>query len=53
MKYEFIFLCLILFGPDHSSSCLNEILKPLIEEWKQLSIGVEAYNCYKKQKFIL
>jgi hypothetical protein len=29
------------------------ILKPLIEELKQLWIGVEAYDCYKKQKFNL
>jgi hypothetical protein len=29
------------------------MLKPLIEELKQLWIGVEAYDCYKKQKFNL
>jgi hypothetical protein len=28
-------------------------LKPLIEELKHLWIGVEAYDCYKKQKFNL
>jgi hypothetical protein len=28
-------------------------LKPLIEELKQLWIGVEAYDCYKKKKFNL
>jgi hypothetical protein len=27
------------------------ILKLLIEELKQLCIGVETYDCYKKQKF--
>jgi hypothetical protein len=29
------------------------MLKPLIEELKQLWIGVEAYDCYKKLKFNL
>jgi hypothetical protein len=29
------------------------MLKPLIEEFKQLWIEVEAYDCYKKQKFNL
>jgi hypothetical protein len=29
------------------------MLKPLIEELKQFWIGVEAYDCYKKQKFNL
>jgi hypothetical protein len=27
------------------------MLKPLIEELKSLWIGVEVYDCYKKQKF--
>jgi hypothetical protein len=53
MKYEFMFLCLVLPGPDHASPCLNVMLKPLIEELKQLWVGVEAYECYKKQKFNL
>jgi hypothetical protein len=34
MKYEFMFFCLIIPGPDHSGPCLNMILKPLIEELK-------------------
>jgi hypothetical protein len=48
MKFEFMFLCLIVPGPR-----INVMLKPLIEELKQLWIGVEAYDCYKKQKFNL
>ena len=53
MKYEFTFLCLIIPGPDHPGPQLNVMLKPLIEELKQLWIGVEAYDYYKKQKFNL
>jgi hypothetical protein len=31
MKYESMFLCLIIPGPDHPESCINVMLKPLIE----------------------
>jgi hypothetical protein len=34
MKYEYMFLCLIIPGPDHLGACLNVMLKPLIEELK-------------------
>ena len=32
---------------------MNVMLKPLLDELKQLWEGVEAYDCYKKQKFNL
>jgi hypothetical protein len=48
MKYEFIFLCLIIHGPCHPGKKLNVMLKPLIEELKELWKGVEAYNVFKK-----
>jgi hypothetical protein len=51
MKFEFIFLCLIIPGLDAPGPRINVMLKPLIEELKQLCIWVEAYDCYKKQKF--
>jgi hypothetical protein len=41
MKYEYMFLC------------LNVMLKPLIEELKQLWEGVKAYDYDQKQKFSL
>jgi hypothetical protein len=44
MKYEFIFLCLIIPGPNHLGKKLNVMLKPLIEELKELWKGVEAYD---------
>jgi hypothetical protein len=50
MKYEYMFLCLIIPGPDHPGTRLNVILKPLIEELKQSWEGVEAYDYDQKEK---
>jgi hypothetical protein len=51
MKYEFIFLCLIIPSPDRKK--LNVMLKPLIEELKELWKGVQTYDVFKKQIFKL
>jgi hypothetical protein len=53
MKYEYVFSCLIIPGPDHPRICLNMMLKPLIEELKHLLEGVRAYDYDQKQKFNL
>jgi hypothetical protein len=53
MKYEYMFSCLIIPGPDHPVTHLNVMLNPLIEELKQLWEGVEAYDYDQKQKFNL
>jgi hypothetical protein len=53
MKYEFMFLCLIVPGLDHPGPNLNVMLRPLIDELKELWNGVEAYDSHKKQKFRL
>jgi hypothetical protein len=53
MKYEYMFLCLIIPGPDHPGSHINVMLKPIIEELKQLWQVVEAYDYDQKQKFNL
>jgi hypothetical protein len=53
MKYDFMFLCLIVPRPDHTGPKINVMLKPLIDELKELWNGVEAYDFYKKQKFTL
>jgi hypothetical protein len=53
MKFEFMFLCLIVPGPKAPDPRINVMLNPLIEELKQLWIGVEGYDCYKKHKFNL
>jgi hypothetical protein len=47
MKFEFMFLCLIVPSSEAPSPPINMMLKLLIEELKQLWIGVEAYDCYK------
>jgi hypothetical protein len=48
MKYEYMFLCLIIPGPDHPRTNINVMLKPLIEVLKQLWEGVEAYDYDQK-----
>jgi hypothetical protein len=53
MKFEFMFFCVIVPGNKVPGPRINVMLKPLIEEMKRLWIGVEAYNCYKKEKFKL
>jgi hypothetical protein len=49
MKYEFIFLCLIILGLDHPGKKLNVMLKPLIEELKEHWKEVEAYDVFKNR----
>jgi hypothetical protein len=44
MKYEYMFLCLIIPGPYHHGPSINVMLKPLIDKLKQLWQGVEAYD---------
>jgi hypothetical protein len=53
MKYGFMFLYLVIPGPDHPRPKLNVMVKPLIDELKELWNGVEAYDSNKKQKFTL
>jgi hypothetical protein len=53
MNFGFMFLYLIAPGPEAPGPRINVMLKSLIEELKQLWIGVEAYERYKKQKFNL
>jgi hypothetical protein len=53
MKYEFMFLCLIIPSLDHPGPKLNVMLEPLIDELKELWNGVEAYDSHRKQKFTL
>jgi hypothetical protein len=48
MKFEFMFLYVIIPGPEAPDPRINVMLKLLIEELKQLWIGVEVYDCYKK-----
>jgi hypothetical protein len=50
MKYDYMFLCLIIPSLDHTGSRINVMLKPIIEELKPLWHGVEAYDYFQKQK---
>jgi hypothetical protein len=43
-----MFLCLIILGLDHPETHINVMLKPLIEELKQLWQGVKAYDYDQK-----
>jgi hypothetical protein len=43
MKYEFMFICLVIPSPDHPGPKINVMLKPLIDELIELWNGVEAY----------
>jgi hypothetical protein len=49
MKYEYMFLCLIIPRPDHPGTCINMMLKPLIKKFKQLWEGVKAYDFTKSK----
>jgi hypothetical protein len=53
MKYDYMFLSLIIPRPDHPGEGLNEMMQPLIDDLKNLCEGVEAYDCYKKERFTL
>jgi hypothetical protein len=48
MKFEFMFLCLIVPSPEALGPRINVMLKQLIEELKQLWIRAEACVSYKK-----
>jgi hypothetical protein len=45
MKFKFMFLCLIVPGLKAPDPQINVMLKPFIEELKQLWIAVETYDC--------
>jgi hypothetical protein len=48
MKYEFIFLCLVIHSLDHPRIKINVMMRPLVEDLKLLCEGVGVYNRYKK-----
>jgi hypothetical protein len=53
MKYDYMFLCLVIPGPEHPGTRLHVMMQPLIDDLDKLWQGVEAYDCYKKQRFTL
>jgi hypothetical protein len=53
MKEGFIFLALIILGPKHPRKKINVFMQPWIEEFKELWVGVKAYDGHRKHKFTL
>ena len=53
MKEGFIFLALIIPGPKHPGKKINVFMQPLIEEFKELWVGVKAYDGHLKREFTL
>ncbi|XP_023632701.1 uncharacterized protein LOC111828600 [Capsella rubella] len=54
MKQEFMFLTILVPGPNHPKRSLDIFLQPLIEELKDLWVnGVEAYDISTKENFLL
>jgi hypothetical protein len=53
MEYDYMFLSLTIPGPNHPRKGLNVMMQPLIDDLKKLWEGVEAYDCYKKERFTL
>jgi hypothetical protein len=52
-KEEFMFLALVIPGPEHSGPKLNMFVRPLIEELEQLWRGVKAYDSHTKKEFTM
>ncbi|GLT98215.1 hypothetical protein SLE2022_157290 [Rubroshorea leprosula] len=54
MQPEFTFLTLVIASPKSLGKNIDVFLQPLIEDLKMLwSIGVETYDSYRKQNFIM
>jgi hypothetical protein len=53
MKEGFIFLSLIIPGPKHPGKKMNVFMQSLIEEFKELWVGVKAYDSHRKREFTL
>jgi hypothetical protein len=53
MKEGFIFLALIIAGSKHHGKKVNIFMQPMIEELKELWLGVKAYDGHQKHEFTL
>jgi hypothetical protein len=52
MKSEYIFLALVVPGPEHPGKKLNILMQPLVDELPSLWEGVdETWDASRKQKF--
>ncbi|WCJ24620.1 hypothetical protein M5689_006565 [Euphorbia peplus] len=54
MKSPYLFLSLLIDGPNSPGMELDVYLQPLIEELKELwEVGAETYDAYSKQNFVM
>jgi len=49
MKSEYIFLALVVPGPEHPGKKLNILMQPLVDELLNLWEGVETWDASLKQ----
>ncbi|WVZ53745.1 hypothetical protein U9M48_004646 [Paspalum notatum var. saurae] len=52
-KDEYMFLALVIPGPEHPGPKLNMFMRPLFKDLKKLWRGVKAYDSYAKEEFTL
>jgi hypothetical protein len=53
LKQGFVFLTLVILGPNELKKQINVFLHPLMEEMKELWQGVDAYDSHLKCQFNL
>uniref|UniRef100_A0A8R7Q847 DUF4218 domain-containing protein n=1 Tax=Triticum urartu TaxID=4572 RepID=A0A8R7Q847_TRIUA len=51
LKPEYIFLSLVIPGPEHPGKNLSVLMQPLADELMQLWTGVETWDAYHKVNF--
>ncbi|WVZ81112.1 hypothetical protein U9M48_028528 [Paspalum notatum var. saurae] len=52
-KDEYMFLALVILGPEHPGPKLNMFMRPLFKDLKRLWRGVKAYDSYVQEEFTL
>jgi hypothetical protein len=53
MKTEYIFLALVVPGPEHPGKNLNILMQPLVDELLSLWKGVQTYDASRKKDFTM
>jgi hypothetical protein len=49
MKYEIIFLCLVIRSLDHPRTKINVMMRPLVEDLKLLWEAFKAHDSYRNR----
>ncbi|XP_044436209.1 uncharacterized protein [Triticum aestivum] len=50
-RSEYIFLALVIPGPEHPGAKLNVLMQPLVDELTELWGGVQTWDAYGKENF--